>query len=244
MKTNRSIGAVSLGTIRVLCCIGCTVATGCGSGLEDVAASRALTVSECGADSNPNAELITLDWEGGYTALYPEESFAAIDLALFETINGGTLADDAEGFKESVRREITNIFCESTATPLRIIQAEGATQPGDTIVHITQALSQRNALEVGEAEYDPCNDQHDNTAVVYGEQIRELAQTASFDEWVSIFANVAAHEIAHTLGYNHIDRNEFASAQRATFVELMLDGHTVSQLRSTQRIMVEQEVCP
>ena len=55
------------------------------------------------------------------------------------------------------------------------------------------------------------------------------------------FAEFDGHESSQTW---QVDRNEFDAAERATFVELMLDGHTINQLRSTQRLVVAQDVCP
>ncbi len=234
-----------MGAIFAFASIGLTAVTGCGSGLADGSATRALFIAECGGGSADKAELITLDWGGGVTALYPGKAFGALDLSLFETLEGRTLADDAVNFKERVREQITRIYCDSSAPAIKVVHADDLQRPGDTVVQITQGHSPQGASEVGEAEYDPCNNQHDNTAVIYGEEIRQLNGTATFDEWVAIFANITAHEIAHTLGYNHVDRRTFiAAADRPLYVELMLDGHTIRQLRSEQRFMVEQNICP
>jgi hypothetical protein len=96
---------------------------------------------------------------------------------------------------------------------------------------------------VGEGEFDVCNRQHDNAAVVFGEQIRRLAGILAFDEWIRVVGNVVAHEIGHTLGFGHVLRDEYEPAERALYVELMLDGHTMGELRRPHRFIVEQTNC-
>jgi len=115
---------------------------------------------------------------------------------------------------------------------------------GGTTVHFTQELSPDGGMVIGEGDYDPCNRQHDNAAVIFGEQIRRLAAESTFDDWVRAFANVTAHEIAHTLGFAHVDRQTQWPVERALFVELMLDGHTIDELQREQTFVVEQDYCP
>ncbi len=199
--------------------------------------------SVASADSEP-AELVTLNWSGGVTPIYPDEHLDAINLALFKTQEGGTLADDAEWFMDRVRDRITHIFDDSTGPSVRVEQATDVSRIGETVVYLTQVHSLRGGSEVGEAEYDPCNRQHDNTAIIFGDELRDRAGMATLDEWVNLFANVAAHEIAHTLGYGHVDRSTQTQAERTLFVELMLSGHTMHELRSEQRLTSDPADCP
>ena len=219
---------------------------GCGSGLADRAATRPLFLSPCpdGAPIEAAAELVILDWNGGEVPLYPDEHFDPIDLAAFDIDDGTTLADSAAIFKERVRSQVAQILCESSGPRVTVRTAEFPGEAADSVLILTQALSPGGGAELGEAEFDPCNRQHDNTAIVFGEKVRQMAGENSFDEWVMILANVAAHEIAHTLGFAHIDRRESSATQRSIFVELMLDGHTISQLRREQRFLATQSYCP
>ena len=219
--------------------------SGCGTGLGSNTAGLFLFVPECDqADTVIEGELVVLDWSGGTTPLYPNNRFDALELSAFPTTGGGTLADDADEFKEQVRLEITRIFCDSPGPQVQVRHAQDTSQQVRTTIHYTQALPPDAGAVIGEGEYDPCNQQHDNAAVIFGAEILGQAGTGTFDQWVHIFANVTAHEIGHTLGFGHIDREQVPSTDRSLYVELMLNGHTMDELRRTQRFVIEQDYCP
>lgn len=221
------------------------VVAGCGNTLPPLPAARALVVSECdGADPDQPVESVVLNWFGGAMPLTAGDSLDALNLSLFLTADGGTLADGEDRFKEDVRLQVTQIFCDSDGPKVHVRQATVPDDVGETTVYLSQAVSRTGQSEIGEGEFDPCNRRHDNAAVVYGEEIRRFAGINTFEDWVLLFANVSAHEIAHTLGYDHIDRRDSAAAERPVFVELMLNGHTLEQLRSPQRLVVPQTLCP
>ena len=167
-----------------------------------------------------------------------------MDLSRFETSEGGTLADDVELFKERVRRQITSIYCAAEAPPIVVRHAADDDGLSGNVIYFTQVLSTLGERQVGEGEYDPCNTQHDNVAVIFGEQVRRLGGVLSFDEWVMVFANITAHEIGHTLGYGHVARADLSGTGRPAFVELMLDGHTLGELCTEQRFTAGQSNCP
>lgn len=221
------------------------VAGGCGAIPAGGQVSGALVLSDCDGDAKQTqAELVLLRWDGGLTPLYPQTSFAGLDLSAFAVEGGGTLADEADLFKEQVQQQINRVYCESAAPKVRVQPFDESSPPGVTTVFLTQALSPASAFQIGEGEFDRCNQQHDNVALIFGEQIRSLSGDYSFDEWVMLFANVTAHEIGHMLGYSHVPRAEYAPSARALFVELMLDGHTMEELRRQQRLVSNQTNCP
>ena len=230
-------------------CVGVVLSAtlvGCGSGAFDADARHALISTQCaGAEEVvAPATLVTLDWSGGVTPIYPDQLFDGLDLRLFETLEGGPLSDDEDYFKERVRAQGETIFCESPAPKVAVRHAADVRGYLGSTVYLTQSLSLLGGSEVGEGEFDPCDRDDENAAVVFGEQLRQLAGVLRFDEWVLIFANVTAHEVGHMLGYGHIDRDEYEPTGRALFVELMLDGHTISELKRQQRIVSDQTNCP
>lgn len=198
-------------------------------------------LSEC--DGELATDLVILDWSGGASRLYPGDDFPGLDFAAFATTGGGTLADAADAFQEAVRGEVVHIFCGMPSVSVAV-QNENGGDGGVTRVYLVQAPSQAGDGQIGIGEYDPCNLQHDNSALVFGEKLRKLASPHSFDEWVTIFANVAAHEIGHTLGFPHVARADVPVSPHPIFVELMLAAHTVDEMLRPQRFLADESNCP
>jgi hypothetical protein len=216
-------------------------AAGCGNTVGGTLANKALFVSEC--DGSPATDLVILDWSGGASRLYPSDGFPGLDFAAFATTGGGTLAAAATFFQETVRGEVVHIFCGMPSVSVAIQNEKGGTGAEATRVYLVQAPSRAGGGQIGEGEYDPCNLRHDNSALVFGEEFINLGPY-SFDEWVTIFANVAAHEIGHTLGFPHVARTDVPDSPHAIFVELMLAGHTVDEMLRPQRFLADETNCP
>ncbi len=189
-------------------------------------------------------DLIILEWSGGTSKIYPEDEFPGLDFASFETADGGTLADAPEAFKDAVRREVIHILCDLPSLSVAVLNEEERLDAEATTIYVVHAPSQAGGGQIGEGEYDPCNLRHDNSALVYGVELRELSGPYSFDDWVQVFANVAAHEIGHTLGFGHVPRTEHRESEHALFVELMLAGHTVDEMIRPQRFLSDETNCP
>jgi len=217
--------------------------SGCGTNL-----GRPPVYVECGGDgaSRQLADaVVVLDWDGGTSALYPDDPFDGLDLGDFATTDGGTLADHADEFRELVRSKVTQIYCDMPDFSVKIEQRDDATFTGaKTTVFFGQFRAPDGGGQVGEADYDPCNRHADDEAIIFGAQYERLGGPYSLDEWVTMFANTTAHEIGHTLGYGHIARADRPDPSRSVFVELMLDRHTISELQQEQRVVVEQSTCP
>lgn len=220
---------------------------GCGAAITSSSSQTSNAIwagSDCPGDSQSGItpERVVLKWSGGLSPIYPNFYLDELDLDLFPTADGGTLGDNADSFRESVRREVANIYCGHPEAKIVVRNDDGPELAGDTLVYIAQAR-QPGGDDIGEAEYDPCNVQHDNSAIIFGERVLELGGAYTFDEWVSIFANVTAHEIGHTLGYGHVARADWENSGRSQFVELMLGHHTMKEMRLSQRFMADQTNC-
>lgn len=221
---------------------------GCGAGLSD--SGLLLLPYEPKPDTDLAVDLdgvdfVILDWTGGTSPIYPYDVFEGVDLSLFETDDGGTLADDAEAFMEDVRARIERIYVDLPELPIRVINGEDYEMDFDvTVVHITQELPPKGGTDIGEGEYDPCNLQHDNAALLFGERLLTLSDAYTYEEWVNVFANTCAHEIGHTLGFGHVLRAEHPDTGRSIYIELMLDGHTMAELCREQRFVFELTNCP
>lgn len=224
-----------------------SVVAGCGQDLSSLFATRFLIASQCGGELQADqvaTDLVILKWKGGVTSLYPEQEFAPLDLAVFPMTEGGTLADRADDFRDEVLQQIRNIYCDDPDIHIRIEHAENAPPQIATRVYFAQEVSPTHFGLIGEGHYDPCNQRHEDTAVLFAEQIRRLGSSFTFDEWVLMFANTAAHEIGHTLGFAHVDRLNNPQPQRSLYVELMLNRHTISELIREQRYVEELTNCP
>lgn len=207
-----------------------------------------LFVSDCDsqvAGKPAEASLVVIDWTGGTTAIYPDQELAGVDLTQFPVTGGGTLADHAESFQDQVSQEVARIYCDwpqvSIAVRVGEDDAEGA--EADTVVYVTQETKPDGSMDIGQGEYDPCDHQNDNSAIIYGKRIVQLGAAYTYEEWVAVFSNVIAHEVGHTLGYGHIVRAERTDVGRSIFVELMLDRHTMTEMRRAQRFVADQSNC-
>ena len=219
---------------------------GCGNTIINPTVARTVLAAECTqgvmADTN-TTELIVLSWAGGTSPIYPDVQFEGLDFSEFAITDGDTLADDIEYFKEQVRLEITNIYCDCPNVAVVIRNNDDPDTDADTVVLITEAIPPSGGTDIGEAEYDPCDRQHDNSALIFGKRVRQLGGRYSFNDWVMVFANVCAHEIAHTLGYPHAEPEDCPGPEECGFVELMLARHTMAQMTEPQGFVAKQTNC-
>ncbi len=182
---------------------------------------------------------MVLDWTGGDNPLWlGEDDLPPLDLAEFSLVwpwNGFTLADVSD-FKERVRVEIENVLA---ASGVSITIEEGEQRPGVSVVHFSSVLDPNNAASLGRGHLDTCNLSDLDFSLVYAAKFLE-GRRLDQDDWVRAFANVAAHEIGHNLGFDHVNPDDVPESE---FAELMLAGQTISQRVREQRMLVEQDTC-
>ena len=221
---------------------------GCGA----VPNANTQLLSEIPADDCPGAatdkttaaDAVLLEWSGGTTRIYPGDQFAGLDLGAFLVTDGDTLADETEDFKAAVRDEVSRILCEMPTDGIYLTNSKSGLPGKVTTVYFTQIGSPLGGSQIGQGEYDPCNQNHDNDAIIFGDEILALGDARPFDEWVLVFANVTAHEIGHMLGYGHVPRVIYPASQRPAYVELMMATHTVDEMIQAQRLISDTTNCP
>jgi hypothetical protein len=225
-----------------------SLSAGCGSVLSAVPEASAAPLVSGGAlvtPANKERVRVALDWRGGSSTIYPDRRFDPIDLAGFHLDDGSTLADHADEFKTRVHDEMAVILASvDLFADVEVVDATDARAGAETTILLTQSLSPTGRTEIGRGNFDPCNEYESDEALIFGEQIRRLGEGYTLDEWVTLFANVCAHEASHTFGFGHVSRDQIDPEARALYVELMLDGHTVAEMRRTQRMIHGQTNCP
>jgi len=182
-------------------------------------------------------DVFVLDWTGGSSPLWPDGELPPIDLSEFELDGGGTLAD-IPGFTGMVEDKVRLIF-ETAGIEVSVITGEQRWQANN--VHISPVSDPDSGKTLGRGHYDPCNRSHDDSCILYAASVVDGGPCA-IGEWVNIFANICAHEMAHNLGFGHAGTSELVFPPG--FTELMSAGHTWTQQRGEQRFLVEQDTCP
>jgi len=196
------------------------------------------------ADKTTAADAILLEWSGGTSRIYPGDLLAGLDLGAFVVTDGATLADEANDFKAAVRDEVSRILCDMPTDGIYLTNSKSGLPGKVTTIYFSQIRSPLGGAQIGQGEYDPCNLDHDNNAIIFGDEILALGDARPFDEWVLVFANVAAHEIGHTLGYGHVPRVIYPASQQPAYVELMMATHTVEEMIQDQRLISDMTNCP
>ncbi len=241
-------------TLRSFCALGLMViglgmlSAGCGSMLNAMPEASAATLVSGGVlvtPANKEPVRIAMDWQARSSTIYPDRRFDPLDLAEFHLDDGSTLADHATEFKALVHAEMESILENlDLFKGIEVVDAADTRSGVETTILLTQSLSPTGRTEIGRGNFDPCNEYESDEALIFGEQIRRLGDRYPLDDWVTLFANVCAHEASHTFGFGHVSRDDIDPSGRALYVELMLDGHTVAEMRRTQRMIHGQTNCP
>ena len=247
------------GWVRWFLSAGCALwAAGCGSVSPGDAPSgdappkipadqtyRTAACSYAPATLEEASTLIVLDWEGGPSPVDPTLSLSALDPR--DLPIDGTVASDAsaEPFKEAVQLRVEQILCDLNPVDMRVIQGRSADYPDATQVHLTIESPPSGGRQAGQADYDPCNRNPDDTVTIWAGRLVEAAGEGwGWNEWVNMVANVCAHEIGHTLGFAHPDEDGVFVDENLADRALMLSSHTISSLAGPQAFLIAQITCP
>jgi hypothetical protein len=230
-------------------CIGCGVEPSGGSPAAGLGADpTGKSVLSCSAAPPTLAEastLIVLDWDGGTSPLDSQSTFSPLepsDLPILEPVAPGEPSDE---FKEAVRLRIEMILCGLDPVDMRVILGKAADYPGATRVYLTGDLPPNGGIQIGQADYDPCNAHPDDVVVVWGGRLMEaVGDELPRESWVNILANTCTHEIGHTLGFFHADDLGLAIDPSYKDREIMLSSHSVAALTLEQEFLVPQSTCP
>jgi hypothetical protein len=217
---------------------------GCGADLSE-AMGEVLRARAADGDTQSSAttRTVILDWTGGSSRIYPGVSFPEFDFREFPTPDGRSLADDGKAFQELVRARVETVLLATPGLAIEVRNGEAENEENASVVHLTQAPPPRGGSDVGEGEYDLCDREPDNRALVFAANVRTLGDECPPEEWALIVANVCAHEIGHMLGFGHVTRSADTAAPRDLYVEIMLDGHTPEEMRREQRFLAPPDPC-
>lgn len=205
----------------------------------DVVCSRAPTTSR------EAHTLIILDWDGGPSPLDARTTLSPLNPMELPIYDGLASDEDAEAFKEEVRRRIETILCDLDPVDMRVITGRAHDYPAATHVHLTLNTAPSGGRQAGQADYDPCNLYVDDTVLIWGGRIAEVAGPGWLRrEWVNILANVTTHEIGHTLGFAHPDELGITVDADIARRAIMMSFHTVASLSQPQAFLIPQTTCP
>jgi len=213
---------------------GCGVSVGVGGWEEDAGTAEAAP--------RPGERLVVIDWEAGPSRMRGGAALTPVDLSAFDVADGSTLADEP-AFVTLVEQRMQTIFADLEPANVRVMTAEADDYPEATVVLMTFEADADDPRRVGQAYYDPCDTEPADEAIVWGSAIVALGNGHRLDEWVNLFANVAAHEVAHTLGFAHPEVAADSPLQPDS-TALMLASHTLSALLQDQTFQIPQSTCP
>jgi hypothetical protein len=215
----------------------------------DAASDAAYSLEPSACERSPDPEtagtLMVIDWTGGMSDLVADRELSAFDtdaLLMTDVDSGGR--ETPEAFQQAVLARVQVILCALDPMDLAVIAGEAEDFPNATIVHVTGDAPVGGGKHIGQSRFDPCNSSPADAIIVWGGAIATRVGAASVDEWVNAFANTAAHEIGHTLGFVHPGEDTVGAALPLPTDELMLGNVTVSNLLIDRRFVLEQNTCP
>ena len=223
------------------------ITAGCGIDLPRLASTsadpRPTLDNRIRYDGEDLTKTVVLDWTGGFPEII-SEGLAPTDFSWMHLPTGQSLEDDAVSFQESVRLRVEEILSAIEPADFVVVTGEAEDYPDDTVVYFTSDAVSGGGLQVGQTKLDWCDLNPRGSVIVWGGTLLMLGDNFGYDQWVNAFANTAAHEVGHTVGFFHPDAvlTDLTDYEKNT--ELMLGVHTLSALLGRQEFIIPQETCP
>lgn len=222
-------------------------AIGCGNQFTPSASAPSESSSRLDdparSENDELAKVIVLDWTGGFSDI-TSDWLAPLDFSELYLASGESLESHVESLQESVLVRVEEIL--STLEPVRfdVVTGEGDDSSEETVVYFTSDAVSGTKLYVGQTKLDRCDLNEGASVVVWGGTLLSLGNDYGYEQWVNLFANIAAHEIGHTIGFFHPDAvlTDLTDYEKNT--EIMLGVHTMSSLLGRQEFLIPQETCP
>jgi predicted small lipoprotein YifL len=225
---------------------------GCGTSIplpvdSDTPEARADYENPCTSAPTPEeaGTLVVLDWDGGYNPLVKDHELAAFDITALQFTNAdGNSGLYDEAFRAAVLGRILTILCDLEPLDVAVVEGDADDYPGATIVHITGDAPFAGGKQIGQSQFDLCNENPDDAVVVWAGAMANRIGPATFEKWVNAIANTTAHEIGHTLGFFHPEEDTLARMLPAPAEEIMRANTTAAELMQEQRFLLQQNTCP
>ncbi len=225
------------------------ITTGCGAvnGITAVAGERAVAGDPCDRAPSPDeaGTLVVLDWDGGESYMPGAGDLAAFDVDHLGITDVFSDHDSlSAAYREAVLARVQAMLCRLDPLDVAVIEGDSEDYPQATIVHITADAPAGGGMHIGQSDYDMCNDDPDDSAIVWVGVLVRHVSNATFTEWVNIVANTTTHEIGHTLGFTHPTEESVGRMLPIPEEEVMRANVTVAQLKTEQNFIIEQDTCP
>ncbi|MCP4592656.1 MAG: hypothetical protein GY842_18130 [bacterium] len=189
------------------------------------------------------AKTVVLDWSGGFADV-SDEPLLGLDFSELYLPSGDSLEEMGPMLQESVRHRVAEILGALVPTGFEVLIGEADDYPDDTVVLFTSDTVPGDGPQVGQTKLDRCDLHASATVIVWGGTLLNLGDEHTFEQWVNVLANIAAHEIGHTVGFFHPDAVLTDLSQHEKDAALMLAVHTLSALLGPQEFLIPQETCP